>query len=59
MGDKPKSDKPPMTVSRMAELGGIARGRKLTAEQLTAIGKKGAAKRWAGHWPKNPARWKQ
>jgi len=45
--EKPMAKKKPLTVSEMAKLGGHARKAKLSKEQLTKIGKQGAAKRWA------------
>jgi hypothetical protein len=39
--------KPPLTISEMAKMGGKARAAKLNKEQLSKIGKAGAAKRWS------------
>jgi len=35
-----------MTVSQLSKLGGLARAKKLNAEQKSTIGKKGAEARW-------------
>jgi hypothetical protein len=35
-----------LTIKEMAKLGGKARAKSLTKEQLSKIGKAGAAKRW-------------
>jgi hypothetical protein len=45
-----------MKVSEMAKMGGKARAKKLTKEQLSKIGKKGAATRWAKKPGKKGAR---
>jgi hypothetical protein len=48
-GEEPNDRDEAPTPSRAAQpskLGGIARARKLTAEQRTEIARKGAAKRW-------------
>jgi len=37
-----------MTVAQMASMGGQARAESLSAGELTEIGKKGAAAKWAG-----------
>jgi general stress protein YciG len=36
-----------LTAREMGRKGGTARGKNLSKEELSAIGKKGAAKRWA------------
>ncbi|MGB2889536.1 MAG: hypothetical protein WBC04_17715 [Candidatus Acidiferrales bacterium] len=36
-----------LSISEMAKMGGKARAKKLTKEQLSKIGRKGAATRWA------------
>lgn len=41
-----------LTQKEMASKGGKARAKSLTAEQRKAIGKAGAAKRWAKKSPK-------
>ncbi len=42
-----------LTVQEMGSRGGKARAANKTAKELTAIGKKGAAIRWAGHVAKS------
>ena len=42
-------------VEEMGRAGGKARAANLSAEELRAIGRLGAAKRWAGHVAKRPA----
>jgi len=40
--------KKPLSISEMAKMGGKARAKSLSKEQLSEIGRKGAAKRWSG-----------
>jgi hypothetical protein len=40
--------KKPLSISEMATMGGKARAKKLSKEQLSKIGRAGAAKRWSG-----------
>jgi len=40
-------EKRELTIKEMAKMGGKARAGKLTKEQLSKIGKKGAKTRWA------------
>jgi len=49
IGEEPddREDVPaPSPAQQLGKLGGVARARKLTAEQRTEIARKGAAKRW-------------
>ncbi len=48
------SDKLPAAVE-MGRRGGTARAANLTAEELSAIGRQGAKKRWKGHKKKAKA----
>lgn len=41
------AEKKELTIREMAKLGGHARAKNLTKEQLSKIGRKGAQKRWA------------
>jgi hypothetical protein len=45
--DDRDSDKARSAAAELGRLGGAARARNLSAEQKTAIGRKGAASRWA------------
>ena len=42
-------------VTEMGRAGGKARAANLSAEELSAVGKAGAAARWKGHVAKRPA----
>ena len=45
--DDPDSDRARSAAAELGRLGGAARARNLSAEQKAAIGRKGAATRWA------------
>lgn len=46
IADDRELDKPRSAAAELGQLGGAARARNLSAEQKTAIGRKGAASRW-------------
>ena len=51
---KKTSDKPPLTVTEFAAMGGKARRKALTKEQRQEIAKKAAAARWVDKKAKRP-----